>query len=450
MLETLVTGVFRHEARCRMRLGPSSGAIVAPATPVCLYLHVPFCEVLCPYCTFHRVRYQDGKARRYFAALRREIRHYHDQGFRFSGAYVGGGTPTIEPGELVETLGLVRELNPGLSDISVETNPKDLRPEVLDALVGSGVRRLSVGVQTFDSGLLREMGRLEKYGDRAEILDRLAAAAGRFRTLNVDLMWNLPHQTEAMLDADLDAVLASPANQASFYPLMQSPSAARQMARTMGAPARHRLHDFYRRILGRLRPDFTATSGWCFTRSTAGVGEAGIDEYIIDSSDYVGLGSGAFGYVDGTVYATTFSLNSYVDRVERGLTGITGERRIGSRERMQYDLLVHLFGLRLERSWVRARYGRRFERALAPELLLSRLVGAVREDAGGWTLTDRGMYLWVQMMSAFFESVNAFREQMRHQIRAELEEGATAPTLGEALVPLAEIRHGPGGLRRGR
>jgi len=119
---------------------------------------------------------------------------------------------------------------------------------------------------------------------------------------------------------------------------------------------------------------------------------------------------------------------------------------MGLHERMQYDLLVRLFGLRLERAWVRARYGRRFERELAGELLESRLLGAVRADADGWSLTRRGMFLWVQMMSAFFESVNAFREQMRHQIRAELE----GETLGEALVPLAEIRHGPAAVRRSR
>jgi menaquinone C8-methyltransferase len=441
MLETLVARVFRREARRRMRLGPSAGIAAAPAQPVFLYLHVPFCEVLCPYCSFHRVRYQDGKVHRYFAALRREIRHYHDRGYRFSGVYVGGGTPTVAPDELIATLGLVRELNPGLGDVSVETNPKDLRDAVLDALVAAGVGRLSVGVQTFDDGLLAEMGRLEKYGDRAEILGRLAAAAGRFKTLNVDLMWNLPHQSEAMLEADLDAVLASAANQASFYPLMHSPAAARKMARTMGLPARHHLRRFYDRILARLRPAFAPTSAWCFSR-----GAPGIDEYLVESGDYVGLGSGAFGYVDGTVYATTFSLNSYVDRVERGLSGVTGERPIGAHERMQYDLLVRLFGLRLERDWVRARYGRRFERGLAAELLAFRLLGAIRADARGWSLTDCGMYLWVQMMSAFFESVNAFREQMRHQIRAELDDEA----LGEALVPLAEIRHGPGGLRRGR
>ncbi len=441
MLEPLVAAIFRREARRRMRLGPSAGIAPVPAEPVFLYLHVPFCEVLCPYCSFHRVRFEEGKVRRYFAALRQELRHYHARGFRFSGLYVGGGTPTVVPGELIETLGLVRELNPALSDLSVETNPKDLRDEVLDALVGAGVGRLSVGVQTFDDGLLAEMQRLEKYGDRAEILGRLAAAAGRFRTLNVDMMWNLPHQTEAMLEADLATVIASPANQASFYPLMHAPASARKMARTMGVAPRRRLRDYYERILARLRPAFTPTSAWCFTR-----GAPGIDEYLVDSGEYVGLGSGAFGYVGGKVYATTFSLNSYVDRVEQGLSGVTGERPIGRREQMQYELLVRLFGLRLGRARMRARYGRRFERGLWPELLAFRALGAIREDADGWSLTDRGMYLWVQMMSAFFESVNAFREQMRHQIRAELEDEA----VGEALVPLAEIRHGPGRFRRAR
>jgi ABC-type uncharacterized transport system YnjBCD ATPase subunit len=107
---------------------------------------------------------------------------------------------------------------------------------------------------------------------------------------------------------------------------------------------------------------------------------------------------------------------------------------------------VRLFSLRLEKEWVRARYGHRFERALGPELLGLKVLGAVVEDERGWSLTQRGMFLWVQMMSAFFESVDAFREQMRRHVRDELG-GAAA---GEYLVPLAEIRHGPAGIRRTR
>jgi coproporphyrinogen III oxidase-like Fe-S oxidoreductase len=396
---------------------------------------VPFCEVLCPYCSFHRVHFEESRARRYFAALRREIRRYHSQGYVFSGVYVGGGTPTVLPDELADTLGLVRELSPGLGEVSVETNPKDLRDEVLRVLEGAGVDRLSVGVQTFDDGLLRQMVRLEKYGCRAEILDHLAAAAGRFKTLNVDMMWNLPQQTEAMLEADLDTLLLSPANQASLYPLMTSPTAAQRMAKTLGKRHRERMGGHYERILARLGTSFTPTSAWCFNR-----GSKGIDEYIVGAANYVGLGSGAFSYVDGVLYATTFSLQAYVDRIDRGLTGVTGERRMGVRERMRYDLLVRLFGLRMEKDWVRARYGERFERTLRPELVGLKVLGAIAEDEQGWSLTPRGMFLWVRMMSAFFESVDEFREQMRSRISDELGDAAAA----EYRVPLAAVRRSAG------
>jgi len=435
MFDALIDAAFRHESQRTVRLEPSEGIASVPSTPVFLYLHVPFCEVLCPYCSFHRIRFERRRAQRYFAALRQEIRRYHSQGYVFSGVYVGGGTPTVLPDELAETLGLIRELNPGLAEVSVETNPKDLREEVLKVLESAGVDRLSVGVQTFDDGLLREMVRLEKYGCRAEILDHLAAAAGRFRTLNVDMIWNLPHQTTAMLEADLDTLLQCPANQASMYPLMTSPSAARRMAKTLGKRHKERMGGYYDRILARLGSSFAPTSAWCFTR-----GSRSIDEYIVGASNYVGLGSGAFSYVDGVVYATTFSLQAYVERIDRGLTGVTGQRRMGVREAMRYDLLVRLFGLSMSKDWVRARYGTRFERTLRPELLGLKVLGAVAEDERGWSLTPRGMFLWVRMMSAFFESVDEFREQMRRHIDDELGEAGA----DEYRIPLAELGRGAG------
>jgi coproporphyrinogen III oxidase-like Fe-S oxidoreductase len=440
MIYSVLDWGFRREASRAMRLSPSEGAIAPPAEPVFLYVHVPFCEVLCPFCSFHRIRHRESKARPYFAALRREIRLYHARGFRFSGVYVGGGTPTVAPGELAETLAVLREFGP-LEDVSVETNPRDLRPEVLDVLVAAGVRRLSVGVQSFDDRLLREMERYDRYGSSAEIRERLAYAATRFATLNVDMIYNLPHQSEAMLEHDLDEVLAGPANQVSFYPLMTSKSVERKMGKAMGLPDRRRLHRLYGRVLARLRPAFTPSSAWCFNR-----GGHGIDEYVVASPDYVGIGSGAFGNLCGNVYASTFSLRSYVERVERGETGVTGERVLGLRERMRYDLLMRLFGLRLDRDWVRRRYGARFERALWPELTGLRLLGAVAEDERGWRLTDRGMFLWVLMMSAFFESVNEFRAQMRAQIPAELDEDED--DAGEVAVPLADLHRASVGVPR--
>jgi len=82
--------------------GPSQGESCL------LYVHIPFCEALCPFCAFHRVEYTRDKALPYFEALRAEIRHYYDRGFIFSNVYIDGGTPTVNAPELAEIIGLIR------------------------------------------------------------------------------------------------------------------------------------------------------------------------------------------------------------------------------------------------------------------------------------------------------------------------------------------------------
>jgi coproporphyrinogen III oxidase-like Fe-S oxidoreductase len=163
------------------------------------------------------------------------------------------------------------------------------------------------------------------------------------------------------------------------------------------------------------------------------------DEYIIDQHDYVGVGSGAFSYVGGAMYSTTFSLAHYCRRVEGGQSGITQRRVLGTKERMRYDYLMRLFGGELRREHVARRYGRAFAWRMAPELAAMRLLGATRHDADAIRLTRRGMYCWVLMMAEFFNAVNGVREQMREHVRAELEAWNE-----EARVPLAALGRQPG------
>ncbi len=418
LLERVLLTTFRWQSRHAMRISEVDQRQPPPPPhgPISLYVHVPFCTALCPFCTFHRVPFREQASRRYFAALRDELRLYQRAGFSFGSLYVGGGTPTCAPGELVETIALARELF-GMSEISVETNPTDLRHAVLEPLAAVGVRRLSVGVQSFDDRLLRAMERYDHYGASSEVVERINAAADSFPTLNVDLMYNLPSQSVASLEHDLDVVLGLRANQISFYPLMTAHSAAAKIRSTMGASGPSLVREFYGRYLARLRPAFQPQSCWCFSRTAAA-----IDEYVVDADDYVGIGSGAFSYLDGTLYATTFSLNHYVERVGRGLPGITGRRAFSLDHRLKNAFLTGLFGLELRKARVRGRWGDEFEERLRWALDAMRAVGAVTEDREAWRLTDRGMYLWVLMMSEFYESVNRFREAMRAAIRAELEE----------------------------
>jgi coproporphyrinogen III oxidase-like Fe-S oxidoreductase len=341
------------------------------------------------------------------------MRRYCEAGFRFNSAYFGGGTPTTEPDELIQTIESAKQLF-GVKEISVETNPKDLRSEVLRSLHDTGVTRLSVGVQSFDDRLLKDMGRFETYGSGAEMYDHLQAAGGLFSTLNVDLIFNQPRQDVESLRRDLQIVRSTRANQVSLYPLMSSNSVTQRMRSSTGIPDHRRLRELYAVILSELAPEFRPASTWCFTR-----GGQSNDEYIVNADFYVGIGSGAFSNLDGALYVTTSSLQKYQHRIAEGLTGITARSRLSLTDQMRYDLLVKIFGLRLDRRWALQRHGPRFFRRVWGELRMLEWLGAAKRDVEGWVLTERGMSWLVLVMSAFFVSVNEYRDAMRRHVIRE-------------------------------
>lgn len=429
MIDLLLAAYLRYANRSAMRLEPVPARFTLPppdpARRYLLYVHIPFCPALCPFCSFHRVLLREDKARHYFAALRTEIQRYADAGFRVGSVYVGGGTPTAVPDELERTLELINRLF-GRQRFSVETNPSDLTPSIIAMLQRSGVERLSVGVQSFDDGLLRAMGRYEKYGSAAVIRERLAAASGAFPTLNVDMIFNLPGQTRAMLEHDLDVLVGEQVRQVSFYPLMVTTSTRTAMRERMGGYGANREREYYRLIQRRLAHDYRASSAWCFSR-----GDSALDEYIVTEDEYIGAGSGAFGYYRGLLYSNTFSLNAYAGARR---WPVTMAREMSELEQMRYDFLTRLFGLSLDKASVRRKYGGRFERRLWREIAIFRAVGALRDTGARLELTERGMYYWVVMMREFFNGVNRFREQMRLNIRREL----GSPPASMAPAPVTE------------
>ncbi len=434
LMDRLLTAGFRHNSR---RLTKFKAPLPNHDLPepdrdrtYMLYLHVPFCVVLCPFCSFHRVCFREDKATRYFDSLRTEIRMAHEAGYRFSDIYVGGGTPTVLPDELASTLNLVRELS-DINSISVETNPDDLTPEVMGKIRDAGVTRLSVGIQSLDNKLLKQMDRHDKYGTAKEVLERLALAEGYFDTLNADMIFNLPEQDEASLLRDVDIITRQAGvNQVTFYPLMSAESTQRKMNQTMGQVSFDREAHMYNLILDALPDSYSPSSAWCFSRGTDTV-----DEYVIENEEYLGLGSGSLSYLNGVLYSSTFSLNHYNRRVAIGQFGISRKQPLTSRDRLRYFMLMNLFGLSLDKSMAEKRYPG-FFRKLAPEILGLRLIGAVRDEGDRLVLTRYGMRIWILIMREFFMAVSDFRDLMRHAIKEELD----APGPLQIRVPTPELR----------
>lgn len=332
------------------------------------------------------------------------MRMYQDRGYDFTGLYVGGGTPTILIDELEQTLAMATDLF-GIREISVETNPNHLTPQNVTILNRCGVNRLSVGVQSFDDGLLKTMGRYDKYGSGASIAGRIKEMSGRFDTLNADMIFNFPVQTREILERDLDILIETGVDQVTYYPLMVSDSTRRQVEKSMGRVDFRREKDFYHILSRRLASSYRSASAWCFSRRGTMV-----DEYIVDYDEYAGLGSGSIGYMDGRCYANTFDIPRYIETIARGEIPLMASRDFDTRQQAQYDFLMQLFGMEMDTASLNRKYEGRVFRYLWQEIIAFMLIGGLRYNRGTLFLTDRGRYYWVIMMREFFTAVNNFRD----------------------------------------
>ncbi|MBM4142605.1 MAG: coproporphyrinogen III oxidase family protein [Lentisphaerae bacterium] len=365
-----------------------------------LYVHVPFCESLCPYCTFHRVAFEPGLAARYFTTLRREIKIYKDLGFRFNGVYVGGGTPTVLPWQLASLIGFIRDLWP-IERVSVEAHPRHLTAGTVAVLKDAGVERLSVGVQTFDDGLLEKLSRHHGPGAGRQARQRLQGVRGEFETVNVDMIYNFPGQTTRQLLEDVRILRELDMDQVTFYPLMQ---AGRDFRRVFGKPSARREKKLHAEIVGALGDSYKPVTGWCFARRRGTP-----DEYIVAHDEYAGLGSGAFGYLNGALYANSFDVARYMEAVTRAELPIVAVRKFPEAARLRYDFLMRLFGGCLDLSDLESKYGARCGRELWKELLFLRLVGVISRRGSRYCLTPGGRYGLVILMREFFSGANRLR-----------------------------------------
>ena len=396
-----------------------------------LYMHIPFCERLCPYCSFNRFPFKEDKARGYFANLRAEMDMVARLGYDFDSLYVGGGTPTILIDELVKTIKQARDTF-SIEEVSSETNPNHLTPRHIEKLDGV-VQRLSVGVQSFDDGLLKQMDRYDKYGSAEEILNRVREVADSrvFKSLNVDMIFNFPAQTEEMLINDIAAILESHTNQTTFYPLMASPAVEKSLAATVGEVDYAREQRFYEIICeglaGGANPAFTFGDAWTFNDSA----NAMIDEYIIDYEEYPALGSGGMSFLDEKLYVNTFSVSEYAERIQAGKMSVARVTEFSKRDHMRYRFMMQLFGLRLDKKAWERDFGCSVATGLPAEHSFFKMSGAIDiDDDEQITLTPKGRYMMVAMMRQFFIGVNGVRDDARSALpenERELLFGAGVP-----------------------
>jgi oxygen-independent coproporphyrinogen-3 oxidase len=211
----------------------NASATIAPAPPVALYLHIPFCVSLCPYCDF--VVYAGSAARgpksrvdAFLDALEMELRLRADALDAAFGAtrpaletvYLGGGTPSLLPAEAVARLLALVRARYGLSagaEVTLEANPGADERGNARALQAAGVTRLSIGAQAMSAAGLRRLGRRHRVVDVVRAV--AAAREGGIGSVSLDLLYDAPDASLADWIETLEAALALAPDHLSLYAL---------------------------------------------------------------------------------------------------------------------------------------------------------------------------------------------------------------------------------------
>ena len=183
-----------------------------------LYIHVPFCARICPYCAFHVHRGGVEEHRAFVAALRREWRAAREEfPLGLETIYFGGETPSILSAELFSELAEELPRERAIPEFTLEVNPATVTEAKARAWRAAGVNRISLGAQSFDAAMLELLGRQHGPKDVAETCDLLRAHG--FENINIDLMFALPGQSLALWESTLAAALAYRPEHVSAYAL---------------------------------------------------------------------------------------------------------------------------------------------------------------------------------------------------------------------------------------
>ncbi len=370
--------------------------------PLSVYVHIPFCTVKCGYCDFNAYAGMDALKDAYGEAL---VAEAHAAAPLLLGRTVrtiafGGGTPGEVPpaqiGAVISAIAAIAPIAPG-AEISLEANPGTTDANHLRDLHNAGVTRISFGAQSFDTNELRFLDRIHSPEATAESV-HLARTAG-FESVSLDLIYGLPNQSPAAWDFSLGRAIALAPDHISTYALTveEGTLLGRRVAR------------------GEVIPQEADNVAEMYDLATVRLRAAGFRQYEISNwakpghesrhnsvywtdGDYLALGAGAHGYIDGERYENIAHPRAYVDALAERKPG---DRRPAYLRGYRPDTATAMFDwvtLALRRlegfppEAFEQRFGVALEEVLGPPLEECESAGIIERD-GNLRLTQRGRLL---------------------------------------------------------
>jgi anaerobilin synthase len=286
----------------------------AATTDRVIYVHIPFCKSLCPFCIYSKQIAESGETMKaYSKTLVKQIQSVSatvwSQSAPFEAVFFGGGTPTaLSAGQLTAIVRSIKKHYPLTPDceITVESTISEITPELCAELKEAGVNRISLGVQSFNTEIRKSLGRKASTEDIQKALHTLKESG--FSNIAIDLIYMLEGQTMETWRNDLQLLAGSPITGCSVYPLIANPGSITTK------PIENTEHEYnYFIEADNFLPGL---KGWeRFTPVQYGHEKKGTAKYVTShgqNSDLLAFGAGSGGRIQNKMYLQSNKLNDFI------------------------------------------------------------------------------------------------------------------------------------------
>lgn len=356
-----------------------------------LYIHIPFCSNICPYCDFVKLIKNDLFIKQYLNELIIDLNKTINEYKKFKSIYIGGGTPSIlNCNDLESILKILKKVKAFNCEFTIECNPEDINIEKLKLFKKYGVNRISIGIQSFDKKILKEIKR--DYG--IDYYNLISLVKKYIKNINVDLIYGFKEQTLNDLEEDLNKFIKLNINHLSIYSLIVDKNS---IFHNNGYKEQNEDDSriFYDYIVSFLRKHgFKRYEVSNFAKKHK------FSKHNMNywkNNEYLALGIGASGYIDNIRYRISPSFKDYI----KG-------NRIIEKEVLTKDLVKEYFfitNLRLEDGFMIRKFNKIFKTDFLIDYkdIISDLIknDLVKIKNGYFSCTDKGLIILDRILLKF-------------------------------------------------
>jgi oxygen-independent coproporphyrinogen-3 oxidase len=381
------------------------------------YIHVPFCEEICPFCPYNKFPARDDDIERYLSDVTLEIKAYSQfvQPLTVPFIYFGGGTPSVLTGKQLDTiLSCLSRHFPvtGDTEITVETNPITPDGRIAD-YHSAGANRLSFGFQSFRDDVLHMLGSHHTVMDCYRVIE--AARTADFQNIGCDLMFRLPGQSVDNWLAELQQAVAIKLSHVSCYSMILDPTSplARSIEKGIISQQPDEVTDME---MSKAALRFMRMQGYTHYASCASCGH---DFALPDQEcryeklhwgapqvNYIGIGPGAYGFIDNRIYCNHHTLRSYDKAIRDKSLPVVAGKKLTMEDQMSRFMVLGLKCMRINKGDFAALFGTNLQSVFGNQLAQLKAWGLLEESDEAVYVSELGRLYVDNISKAFYNQAN--------------------------------------------